>query len=73
MHTDEAHKTQYAPMAIMRTFWAEALSPQLAAIYHLHRTISWLGLPGSNVGGDMPIEKENLACSGLVRPSRARL
>ena len=45
MHTNESHKTQYAPMAIMRIFWSEALSPALAAIYHRHRTISLLGLP----------------------------
>ena len=50
MHIDESHKTQYAPMAIMRIFWSEALSPALAAIYHSHRTISLLGLPGCNVG-----------------------
>jgi hypothetical protein len=73
MHTDESHKTQYAPMAIMRIFWSEALSPELAAIYHSHRTIPLSGLPGSNVGWDMPIEKENLACRGLARPSRERL
>ena len=73
MHTPESNKTQYAPMAIMRIFWSEALSPELAAIYHRHRTIPLTGLPGSNVGWDMPIEKENLACSGLVRPSKERL
>ena len=60
-------------MAIMRIFWSEALSPALAAIYHRHRTISLLGLPGCNVGWDMPIEKENLGCSGLARPTRERI
>ena len=54
MHTDESHKTQYAPMAIMRIFLSEALSPELAAVYHRHRTISLIGLPGCNVGWDMP-------------------
>ena len=73
MHIDESHKTQYAPMAIMRIFWSEALSPVLSTIYHRHRTISLLGIPGSNVGWDMPIEKENLACEGLIRPSEERL
>ena len=73
MHIDESHKTQYAPMAIMRIFWSEALSPDLATVYHRHRTISLLGLPGSNVGWDMPIEKENLSCAGVVRPTRERL
>ena len=72
-HTQESHKTQYAPMAIMRIFWSEALSPELATIYHRHRTISLLGLPGCNVGWDMPIEKENLACAGVVRPTRERI
>ena len=73
MHTDESHKTQYAPMAIMRIFWSQALSPELATIYHRHRTISTLGLPGSNVGWDMPIEKENLSLAGLARPTRERI
>jgi len=63
MHTDEAHKTQYAPMAILRIFWANALNPVLAHVYHANRTLSLLGLKGSNVGWDMPIEKENLAIS----------
>ena len=72
-HTDESHKTQYAPMAIMRIFWSEALSPALASIYHRHRTISLLGLPGCNVGWDMPIEKENLACAGIVRPTQEKI
>ena len=73
MHIDESHKTQYAPMAIMRIFWSRALSPELSAIYHRHRTISLIGLPGCNVGWDMPIEKENLACAGVVRPTRDRI
>jgi len=73
MHTPHSNKTQYAPMAIMRIFWSEALSPELATVYHHHRTISLLGLPGHNVGWDMPIEKENLACAGLPRPTKARV
>lgn len=40
MHTDESLKTQYAPMAILRIFWAEALLPALARVYHANRTIS---------------------------------
>jgi len=63
MHTAEAHKTQYAPMAILRIFWAQALNPVLARVYHANRTLSLTGLKGSNVGWDMPIEKENLAIS----------
>ena len=37
------------------------------------RTIPLTGLPGSNVGWDMPIEKENLSCRGLARPTQERL
>jgi hypothetical protein len=66
MHTDESHKTQYAPMAILRIFWSEALHPALANIYHKNRTVSLHGLKGSNVGWDMPIEKENLMISNNV-------
>ena len=70
MHTEESHKTQYAPMAILRVFWAYALNPKLFHVYQRMRTLSLLGLPGSNVGWDMPIEKENLAISTHVtRPS----
>ena len=70
MHTEESHKTQYAPMAILRVFWAEALHPDLATIYHQNRTLSLHGFAGSNVGWDMPIEKENLMIStNVVRAS----
>eukprot|EP00965_Chrysotila_dentata_P176623 5833013-Pleurochrysis_carterae.AAC.1 len=50
-------------MAILRVFWAKALHPALAQVYHRNRTISRLGLQGSIVGYDLPIEKENLAIS----------
>ena len=74
MHTIESNKTQYAPMAILRVFWSEALHPNLARIYHYNRTISLLGLKGSNCGWDMPIEKENLAISSnVVRPTFERV
>ena len=66
MHGDVGHKTQYAPMAILRIFWSEALHPVLAEVYHRNRTVSLLGLEGSNVGWDMPIEKENLMISNNV-------
>ena len=72
MHTDISHKTQYAPMAIMRIFWSNAMNPWLANIYHQHRTLSLLGLDGSNVGWDMPIEKENLMLNNVARPSKDR-
>ena len=42
------------------------MHPSLAAIYHNNRTISLTGLWGSNVGWDMPIEKENLCISDDV-------
>ena len=74
MHTGESHKTQYAPMAIMRIFWSNALCDPLAALYHANRTISLTGMPGSNVGWDMPIEKENLMISNNVtRPNMERI
>ena len=61
-------------MAILRVFWSQALHPFLAEIYHKNRTISLLGLDGSNVGWDMPIEKENLAISNhVVRPTFERI
>ena len=63
MHTSLSNKTQYAPMAIIRIFWSEALHPTLATVYHQNRTLSLLGREGSNVGYDMPIEKENLMIS----------
>ena len=74
MHTQESNKTPYAPMAILRVFWSNALHPFLAQIYHRHRTVSLSGLPGSNVGWDMPIEKENLMISkNLWHPSYDRI
>eukprot|EP00965_Chrysotila_dentata_P088578 2925167-Pleurochrysis_carterae.AAC.1 len=45
-------------MAILRVFWGEALHPASSQVYHRNRTISLLGLPGLNVGHDMPIEKK---------------
>ena len=74
MHTTLANKTQYAPMAVMRVFWAEALCPTLAQVYHKNRTLSMLGLRGSNVGYDMWQEKGNLFISqNVIRPSQERI
>lgn len=74
MHTEGAHKTQYAPMALLRVFWSEALTPALARVYHRNRTLSLLGLPGSNVGLDMLIEKENLTIrNNVIRASIERI
>lgn len=52
--TSTANKTHYVPMAVMRVFWGEALSPPLAHLYHNLRAI-----PMSKrvyVGWDTPIE-----------------
>ena len=74
MHTSESNKTQYAPMAILRIFWAHALVEPLARIYHRNRTVSLLGLPGSNVGWDMVVEKENLMIrQNVIRASIERI
>ena len=54
--TDTAHKTQYDPLAVMRIFWAEALHPDIAHLYHLIRTLPMSSRPGRNVGHDMPCE-----------------
>lgn len=62
--TNTANKTQYVPMSIMRVFWAEALTPQLAELYHNLRA-----LPMSErvyVGWDSPIEWLNGAISDGV-------
>eukprot|EP00965_Chrysotila_dentata_P101617 3355008-Pleurochrysis_carterae.AAC.1 len=48
-------------MAIIRVFWGEAMHPTLAQVYHRNRTVSLVGMPDSNVGYNMLIEKENLA------------
>eukprot|EP00965_Chrysotila_dentata_P172500 5692261-Pleurochrysis_carterae.AAC.1 len=53
-------------MAILRKFWAEALHPTIAHMYHRNRTLSLTGQKGSNVGWDMPIEKKNLAIATNV-------
>eukprot|EP00965_Chrysotila_dentata_P260273 6213844-Pleurochrysis_carterae.AAC.9 len=53
-------------MAILRVFLGEALHPALGHVYHRNRTISLVGMPGSKVAYDMPIEKENLTISTNV-------
>ena len=63
--TGTANKTNYVPMAIMRVFWAEALTPEIAAVYHAMRAI-----PMSKrvyVGWDTPIEWLNGAITDGVR------
>eukprot|EP00965_Chrysotila_dentata_P077794 2566268-Pleurochrysis_carterae.AAC.1 len=56
----------------MRVLWGEAMHPALAQVYHHNRTISLVGMPGSNVGYDMLIEKENLAIAMNARTRRGR-
>ena len=64
-YTGTAHKTQYIPMAIMRIFWADALVPPIAELYHNMRAI-----PMSKhvyVGWDTIIEWLNGAITDGVR------
>ena len=64
-NTGTANKTNYVPMAIMRIFWADALAPDLAHLYHNLRAI-----PMSKrvfVGWDTPIEWLNGAITDGVR------
>ena len=64
--TGTANKTMYVQMAIMRIWWAEAMHPDLAHLYHNLR-----GLPMSRnntcVGWDTPIEWLNYAITVGVR------
>eukprot|EP00965_Chrysotila_dentata_P216936 6189666-Pleurochrysis_carterae.AAC.3 len=70
LHTDAAHTMQYVPMVFLRVLWTEALHPALAHMYHRNRTISLIGMKGlmkgSNVGWEMPIEKNGLAIANNV-------
>ena len=64
-YTGTAHKTQYVPMAIMRVFWADALVPPLADLYHRLRAV-----PMSDrvyVGWDTPMKWLNGAITDGVR------
>mmetsp|Transcript_1978 Transcript_1978/g.5543 ORF Transcript_1978/g.5543 Transcript_1978/m.5543 type:complete len:648 (+) Transcript_1978:193-2136(+) len=70
MHSATAHKTNYAPMALNRVFWDYALHDDLSRLLDNMYTLSLNGLPGRNVGWDMPIEKLNLL---LVRGVQAHV
>ena len=64
-YTGTANKTNYVPMSIMRIFWADALVPELAHLYHELRAI-----PMSQrtfVGWDTPIEWLNGAITDGVK------
>ena len=54
--TSQAHKTHYAPMAVLRVFWGMAMTPKLSALYHSIRTLPMGEQPGTCVGWDHPCE-----------------
>ena len=55
-----AHKTQYAPMAVMMTYWRRALVPPLAQLVNDVITLPKSKHGGArNVGWDMPCENLN--------------
>ena len=64
-HTGTSNKTLYVQMAIMRIWWADALSPQLAELYHALRAVP-MSLSGVCVGWDTPIEWLNAAITAGV-------
>ena len=57
--TAVAHKTQYAPMAVMRVFWGQAMVQPLNDLYHSIRTLPMGKVPGTATGWDMPCEDLN--------------
>ena len=65
-HTDTAHKTQYVGMAILRTFWGQAMLPELDELYHRIRSVPSGDHDGSGVGWDWPIENLNGAIKSHV-------
>ena len=65
--TATAHKTNYAPMAVLRVFWGQALVQPLNDLYHRVRTIPMGDAPGTNVGWDMPCENLHRAITASVR------
>ena len=65
-HSGTANKTQYVPMAIMRVFWGQALTPEVDALYHKIRTIPLSDQFGSGVGWDMAIEMLNATIKAHV-------
>jgi hypothetical protein len=54
--TDAAHKTQYAPMAVMRVFWGQATVQPLNDLYHKIRTLPMGKTAGTATGWDQPCE-----------------
>lgn len=64
-HTGTSNKVLYVQMAIMRVWWADALNPQLAELYHNLRSIP-MSSSGVCVGWDTPIEWLNAAITDGV-------
>jgi hypothetical protein len=64
-HSGSANKTMYTQMAIMRIWWADALAPPLAELYHSLRAIP-MSDSGSCVGWDTVIEWLNAAITAGV-------
>ena len=64
-HTGTSNKVLYVQMAIMRIWWADALNPQLAQLYHALRAIP-MTLSGVCVGWDTPIEWLNGAITAGI-------
>ena len=64
--TGTANKTLYIKMALMRIWWAEAMHPDLAQLYHSMRALP-KSRNGTCVGWDTPIEWLNHAITVGVR------
>ena len=54
-------------MAVMRVWWAQAMAPPLAALYHKIRSLPMSDRPGVKVGWDTPIEWLNGAITAGVQ------
>jgi hypothetical protein len=64
-HTGTSNKTLYVQMSIMRIWWADALAPPLAELYHALRAVP-MTRSGVCVGWDTPIEWLNAAITAGV-------
>ena len=65
-HSGTSNKVLYVQMAIMRIWWADALNPQLAELYHNMRAVP-MSENGVCVGWDTPMEWLNAAITSGVR------
>lgn len=65
-HTGTANKIHYTTMAVMRVWWAQAMTPQLASLYHKIRSLPMSNNKGVKVGWDTPIEWLNGAITAGV-------